>query len=127
MDAVNCLPKGREKGVLRLGKYRCNRVFSDKVFRRVVILWGLPNPRRHLHRLLVTIWHLNSHPTGNLTPFFHYALTREGPDDKVIHTARVMFRGTCYGEGRGRRIGLAKSQAARQALEYFEENDVPEA
>jgi len=32
---------------------------------------------------------------------------------------------TCYGEGRGRRTGVAKREAARQALEFFQENGVP--
>jgi len=66
MDALNCLAKGREKDELYLGKYRCNRAFSDKVFRGIVILWDLPNPRRHLPRLIlipttqaITTWKLN--------------------------------------------------------------------
>jgi len=68
---------------------------------------------------------LQEHPTGNLTSFFHYTMTREGSDDEAIHVARAMFHDTSYGEGRGRRIAIAKREAARQALEYFHVNGVP--
>ncbi|KAH9960446.1 hypothetical protein BC827DRAFT_1376708 [Russula dissimulans] len=68
---------------------------------------------------------LQGHPTGDLTPFFHYALTKDGPNDSVIHAARVIFRGNSYGEGRGRKIGIAKREAARHALEFFRANGVP--
>ncbi len=30
---------------------------------------------------------LQGHPTGNLTPYFEYVMTREGPDDNVTHFA----------------------------------------
>jgi len=68
---------------------------------------------------------LQEHPTGDLTPFLHYALTRYGPDHSAVHVARAIFRGNSYGEGRGTRMGVAKREAAMRALEYFLANGVP--
>jgi len=87
---------------------------------------------------------LQEHADGNLTPSFHYAMTRERSGDNDIHIARAMCKhrfsernasrptdcppivhDTCCGEGRGRRTGVAKREAARQALEYFRRNGVP--
>ncbi|KAH9960444.1 hypothetical protein BC827DRAFT_1268156 [Russula dissimulans] len=68
---------------------------------------------------------LQGHPTGDLTQFFHYAMTRDGPNHSVTHVAHAMFRGNSYGEGRGKKMGVAKREAAMHALEYFQVNGVP--
>jgi len=68
---------------------------------------------------------LQGHSTGDLTPFFHYAMTRDGPGHSVTHIAHAMFRGKSYGEGRGKNKGAAKREAARHALEFFRANGVP--
>jgi len=135
MDAFNCLGKEREKGELCLGKYRCNSPFGDKVFRGV-ILWDLPNltdthpDDNNMESDRDWAVELNNflqeHPTGNLTPLFGYKMSRDRSDDNNdIHTAQAMFNGRCYGEWKARRIGIAKREAARQALEYFKRNGVP--
>ncbi|KAI9508146.1 hypothetical protein F5148DRAFT_1284403 [Russula earlei] len=62
---------------------------------------------------------LQQHPTGNLTPYFRYAMTQEGKNHNAVHTAKVIFRGATYGEGTGNDKGTAKRAAAKQALEHF--------
>jgi len=56
MDAVNCLPKGKEKGdFFDRESTAATEYFNDKVFRGVIILWDLHNPRPHSRRLLIAI------------------------------------------------------------------------
>jgi len=68
---------------------------------------------------------LQGHPTGNLTKYFQYVMSREGRDDAPVHIATAMFRDVEYAVGRGVNKGAAKRDAARQVYVNFSVNGVP--
>ncbi|KAI0306885.1 hypothetical protein B0F90DRAFT_1665253 [Multifurca ochricompacta] len=68
---------------------------------------------------------LQEHPAGNLSPFFRWLMTQEGPNHQVVHIATAVFRGVAVGEGRGTSKGRAKNAAAKDVLANFQENGVP--
>ncbi|KAH9983205.1 hypothetical protein BJV74DRAFT_886994 [Russula compacta] len=68
---------------------------------------------------------LQEHPTGNLTPFFKYDMTTEGPPNQITHIATAKFRGVTYAVKRATAKGVAKRDAAKHVLDYFKENGVP--
>ncbi|KAH9972995.1 hypothetical protein BGW80DRAFT_1310943 [Lactifluus volemus] len=70
--------------------------------------------------------YLQNHPLGNLTIHFNWVMTREGPDNSVVHIATAMYRGTAVGQGRGVSKGAAKRVAAAAVLTAFRANGVPE-
>jgi len=60
---------------------------------------------------------LQGYPTGNLTPQLSWEERVEGPNHQVTHFATAKFRGVDVGRGRGVSKGVAKREAAIQALQ----------
>ncbi|KAH9998303.1 hypothetical protein BJV77DRAFT_1064828 [Russula vinacea] len=56
---------------------------------------------------------LRGHRTGNLTRYFEYVMSKDGPEDNVTHYATAKFRGVNYTVGRGKSKGAAKAAAAQ--------------
>ncbi|KAN0128580.1 hypothetical protein V8E53_013625, partial [Lactarius tabidus] len=55
----------------------------------------------------------------HMTTQFSWVYQQEGPNHQVTHHATAKFRGVQIGYGRGTAIGVAKKEAAIQALQYI--------
>ncbi|KAH9965708.1 hypothetical protein BJV74DRAFT_799583 [Russula compacta] len=73
--------------------------------------------------------YLQSHPTGNLTPYLTWGITQSGPDNQKTHYATAKSElptvaGGVVGQGKGSSLSVAKREAAMQAMQHFQRNGV---